>query len=421
MPSGQDDARFAAAVETGDTGLPLDAALRRQLEIVGMLRSAGEALGPTAEESARMKDELFAAIAEQDAAPVETVGSEIAGLAGLPTDSAAPEPEVTPAPTGRSRRRKDRLASVIPIGGGKHRIPQTAPAAPTGSLARRFVLVSSAAAALIVALSSTGLVLSRDALPGDALYAMKRSAESASLNLTFGTAEKALKHLEFASIRLDEVQHLVSSAGNGGADPVLVADTLGEFDTQARTGSQMLLSIAGRGDATQLGTLRQWADTQSARLSTIVPMLPAAARGDGGESLTLLNRMQGRADALNARIACQQMTSTVTDDLGPLPASGRCLPNAQDPTAARSRTPGGTPNDTPSETAQAPDAGSDPQLLPNDPAVPDLPLLPEDPALQVPNGDPNASVPTSPPGSPQQRLPEISLPPLLPGLPGFTI
>jgi hypothetical protein len=406
-------------VETGDAGLPLDAALRRQLEIVGMLRSAGDGMSPTAEESDRMKDRLFAAIAAE---PVEAVGSDIAGLAGLPTDPAAPEPEITPTPAGKPRRsRKDRLAPIIPIGGGKHRVADGAPAAPTGSLARRFVFVSSAAAALIVALSSTGMVLSRDALPGDALYAMKRSGESASLNLTFGNAQKALKHLEFAAIRLDEVQHLVSGAGSGGANPVLVADTLREFDTQARTGSRMLLIAAGQGDTAQLGTLQQWADTQAARLSTILPMLPVSARSDGGDSLTLLNRMQGRADALKVRQACQPMTASVIDDLGPLPSAGRCLPNSQDPTAARTATPGGTPGNAPSNTPGTPDA-QDRQLLPNDPSVPDLPpLLPEDPPLQVPNGDPNARVPASPPDGSQQRLPEISLPPLLPGLPGFTI
>ncbi len=424
MPAdqGPEEARFAAAVETGTPGMPLDAALRRQLEIVGMLRSTAQATGPTAAESARMKERLFASITADAAESVESVGAEIAGLARLgsqpPAEADAPQ---TKQPAGRSRRgRRDRLAPVIPIGGGKHRIPDGAPAATTGSLARRFVLVSSAAAALIVALSSTGMVLSRDALPGDALYAMKRSAESASLNLTFGTTEKALKHLEFASIRLDEVQHLINASGSGGADPALVSQTLREFDTQARTGSSMLLSVAGQGDAAQLATLRRWADTQAARLGTMVPMLPTAAQADGGDALTLLNRMQGRADALNVRLACQQVTSTVTDDLGPLPASGRCVPNTQDPAAARSSAPGGAPGQLPTDTSSTPSVESDPNLLPADPAVPDLPLLPEETPLQVP-GDPNAGVPASPPGAPQQRLPEISLPPLLPGLPGLTL
>jgi hypothetical protein len=218
---------------------------------------------------------------------------------------------------------------------------------------------------------------------------------------------------------LDEVQHLISGAGSGGTNPTLVADTLHEFDTQARTGSQMLLAAAGQGDTAQLGTLQQWADTQAARLSTIVPMLPDAARAGGGDSLTLLNRMQGRADALKVRLACQQVASPAADDLGPLPSAGRCLPNAQHPNTARSRTSSGNQAGTPSET---PEVGSQPRILPSEPAVPELPpLLPEQAPVQVPSGNPNAGVPASPPNSPQQRLPEISLPPLLPGLPGFTI
>src|SRR5262249_32793375 len=66
----------------------------------------------------------------------------------------------------------------------------------------RLVVAAAAALCLLMSLSGMSLLLSRDALPGDALYSFKRTAESAELGLAFGDQPKALKHLEFASTRV---------------------------------------------------------------------------------------------------------------------------------------------------------------------------------------------------------------------------
>src|SRR4051812_24467473 len=69
----------------------------------------------------------------------------------------------------------------------------------------RLVVAAAAALCLLMSLSGMSLLLSRDAVPGDALYSFKRTAESAELGLTFGDQPKALKHLEFASARINEI------------------------------------------------------------------------------------------------------------------------------------------------------------------------------------------------------------------------
>ncbi|MBW3653137.1 MAG: cobalamin biosynthesis protein [Actinobacteria bacterium] len=87
----------------------------------------------------------------------------------------------------------DRVEVRGPLGGG------ASPDATTITRAVRLSKVVGAAVAvlaLVGSLAGMSLLLARDALPGDALYGFKRTAEAASLGLTFGDESKALKHLE---------------------------------------------------------------------------------------------------------------------------------------------------------------------------------------------------------------------------------
>ena len=235
---------------------------------------------------------------------------------------------------------------------------------------RRAALLGAAAAAALVALAGTGTFASRDALPGDPMYGVKRVAESTGYALTFGEQAKARRHLEQAQRRLDEVEGLVSrdqgtQAGVAPADPTeqqLVRSTMQEFDSNANEGSRLLLSGPAP-DAAQVDDVRQWATEQSARLSGMRSAIPAQDKAD--ESLALLNRLLGEADALQ-KASCDPAAGPCPTGRDGEPAEGdsengqTLVPDATvpGPTESRSTTRGGGsgPADDPADD-DAPSVG----------------------------------------------------------------
>ncbi|MDQ3825674.1 MAG: DUF5667 domain-containing protein, partial [Actinomycetota bacterium] len=125
----------------------------------------------------------------------------------------------------------------------------------------RLVVAAAAALCLLMSLSGMSLLLSRDAVPGDALYTFKRTAESAELGLTFGDQPKALKHLEFASARVNEIEIMADqadSAGNWSAGQAKFLRALDDFDSDATAGSRLLTGLALSGQPSSLPALRGW-------------------------------------------------------------------------------------------------------------------------------------------------------------------
>jgi hypothetical protein len=205
----------------------------------------------------------------------------------------------------------------------------------------RLVAAAAAAAAVLVALGGLSLVLSKDALPGDPLYAVKRAGESATLGLTFGQQAKAEKHLEFAGNRLNELARLRDSGG--GSDDYLTG--LADFESDARAGVAQLTELAAQnGSAAQLTRLTTWARERGAELATESTTIPSAVAGRFNDVQSLLAAIQTRVTDLTGRMDCYRITSGFSDDLGALPAQGDC-----------ERRP--APHPTPS-TSPAPPTGS---------------------------------------------------------------
>ncbi|HWM03401.1 MAG TPA: DUF5667 domain-containing protein [Actinophytocola sp.] len=295
---------------------------------------------------------------------------------------------------------------------------------PLSGARGRFAVAAVAVLALVGSLAGMSLLLARDALPGDALYGVKRTAEAASLGLTFGDESKALKHLEFASARVGEIETLARRYPDRDSAPVggyLTALT--DFDNDAAAGSRQLIATATSTDGRQLDALRSWAEQQASRLTAVTPRLPAAARNRETASLALLDKIATRAGALYARMECGQITSGSTDDIGALPARGVCVrPTGTTPDP---NGPGGTrpPDGDSSVQPTVPPSVPDPQQ-----PTPGLPPLPPVGVTVPPaTGSPD-STGTPPPGEEEDPsielplpLPGISVPPLLPGLPGIGI
>lgn len=278
-----------------------DRNLQRDLAVVTALRQAGPALDPSPAERDRMRQRImteFPSVVHEGNSPV--------------------------LPLHASRR---------------HRwVPD--------QTRSRVAVAAAAALCLFMSLSGMSVLLSRDAVPGDALYGFKRTAESAELGLTFGDQPKALKHLEFASSRVDELATMAqqaNAAGNWSTGSHNFIQALDDFDSDAGAGARLLTGLALHGQPSSLSSLRSWAQEQKNRLAALRSDLPArtGARLDG--TLGLLDRIMVRASDLSERSNCITITSGNRDDLGLLPARQACRPIPVDGTSSAAPLPSVAP------------------------------------------------------------------------------
>ncbi|MCK2236717.1 MULTISPECIES: DUF5667 domain-containing protein [unclassified Crossiella] len=264
---------------------------------------------------------------------------------------------------------------------------------------RRFAVALAACVALIASVTGMSVLLSRDAVPGDALYAVKRSAESAELGLIFREHPRAFKHLEFADSRVTELGALLDRPGAPVAD---FARALADFESDAAAGSRLLTELGADTDDQLFAALADWTTREISRLRTASVALPPAARQRLEVTMALLERIRQRASELRQRAGCLTITSGAADDIGALPATERCVP-----VPAREVSP------LPSTGASGRAVVSSPTSTP---AVADTPAR-----------TPSRHTPAPPPiPLPQPSLPQVSTPPpvevpapptgLLPGL-----
>jgi Domain of unknown function (DUF5667) len=208
----------------------------------------------------------------------------------------------------------------------------------------RLVVAAAAALCLLMSLSGMSVLLSRDALPGDALYNFKRTAESAELGLTFGDQPKALKHLEFAAARVSEIEimtDLAASTGDWSGGQGKFVRALDDFDSDVTAGARLLTALAAEGQRDSLPGLRNWIQQQNARLETVRSTLPLPTSARLGGTLRLLDRVVARTSALTERSNCVTITSGTRDDLGLLPAKDACKPVPVDGASSTAPLPAG--------------------------------------------------------------------------------
>jgi len=214
MPSGgQDSERFAAAVDFGaDAVPPGDEQLRRELDVVALLRESRATASPDADASARMRARVMAAAATMLQAPNETSTGNSAAttVTAMVTERPSFEDAPTMVDTPIIEAIEDEepaeaeRSNVVAIGKarGRHRFPTSKAPSPQ----RRGLLgISAAAALMVLAVTGGGAMFSQDALPGDSLYGVKQTTESALVGLTPGQGNKAQRQLDYAATRIDEV------------------------------------------------------------------------------------------------------------------------------------------------------------------------------------------------------------------------
>jgi Domain of unknown function (DUF5667) len=222
--------------------------------------------------------------------------------------------------------------------------------APSRGRARGAIIVAVAVGAIAVSGMSTA---SENAMPGDALYGVKRSTEKAQLALAGSEVTRGQLYLQFASTRLAEAEMLRE-------DGAAFSAALGEMDADTRAGTKLLTTAAvQRHDAAALDALTRFATVQGGRIQGVEHELPAAQQQRARESLTLLAAVKKRAAELRPVLRCGTSGTASDDSLGPVP--GPCGNAARRPIGAGATNSGATNAAAPGTHASSgavPDAGT---------------------------------------------------------------
>jgi hypothetical protein len=168
--------------------------------------------------------------------------------------------------------------------------------ATTRSRRDRRVALAAGAVALVGATSSMA-VAAQSALPGDALYPIKRVLESAETSIASDDSARAEKVIDNATGRLAEAEAL--SLRNSAESQAALPDTLDDFVTQANQAGGLLLDeYADSGDAAHITELRTFISTSLDRLANLDAQLPATLRDELVKAVDALLALDMRALAV---------------------------------------------------------------------------------------------------------------------------
>ncbi|MET8360862.1 DUF5667 domain-containing protein [Micromonospora sp. NPDC005171] len=178
--------------------------------------------------------------------------------------------------------------------------------------ARGAILVGIAAGAIAVSGISAA---SENAVPGDALYGMKRSTERAQLALASSDISRGQLFLDFARTRVGEAAKL-------RGDRIGYSAVLDDMDADSRQGVRLLTSAAvQRAEPGSLDTLNTFVSSQRRAVRGLLDGSTRVDRDRTHRSLLLLDSIRERSDDLRAAIACGLPAPTASDALGPAPSS----------------------------------------------------------------------------------------------------
>ncbi|MFE9653937.1 DUF5667 domain-containing protein [Micromonospora sp. NPDC006431] len=252
--------------------------------------------------------------ADDELAPLVAVGQRLAtdrpavevdpdfraGLRAMLVATAEREGVGTPAQAGTAPASTGARGSLLPAATGRR------------IRARGAILVGVAAGA--VALSGISFA-SENALPGDALYGMKRSTERAQLALTSSDISRGQLFLDFARTRLDE-------AATVHGDRFGFSTVLDDMDADTRQGIRLLTTVAAqRSDPAPLDAIDAFLTGQRHAVSGLLDRVDHTYQDRTRRSLALLDVVGRRADGLRAAIACGLPAPAASDALGPAPVS----------------------------------------------------------------------------------------------------
>ena len=270
----------------------------------------------------RRRAELFARALDGHAAPADARLQELLDTA----TRLAAVPLVRPRAEFRDSLRArlmEAAAAELPAQAAA-RATETAPEVGTGSgpthrgvvtdeprAARRRRRLVAVATGLVIIGGGTGVAAaSEQALPGDMLYPVKRTLESAEIGIAQGDASEGRAVLERATTRLDEVQALSADLAVGGPTPdgsdiSGVESALNDFTADASTGgSRLLQAYAENHDPADLRALRDFTADSHRVLTGLSGTLPPQAQSLVSAADDTLVRLD-----TTAKMACPDCTA----------------------------------------------------------------------------------------------------------------
>ena len=163
---------------------------------------------------------------------------------------------------------------VAPAAGSRDEVTTRLTIAPRRTRRERRVGIALGAVAIIGATTSMA-VASQSAIPGDALYPVKRAIENTHTGFSVGDDAKGETLLGNASGRLDEVNRLTQQSD---PDATLVTNTLNTFSDQATEAGDLLLNdYEQHGDEGSIVALQDFTADSMNVLAGLQPTIPTAA------------------------------------------------------------------------------------------------------------------------------------------------
>jgi Domain of unknown function (DUF5667) len=242
---------------------------------------------------ARRRAEEFAAAVDGVAESSATRDREITtllGLVGAMRDQQLLEPRADFVSDLRGRLMLEAETALKP------ETPTLAlPVRQRGRRERR--LVAAASAFVLIGGTTTMAAAAQSALPGEALYPIKRGIEQAEAGLSTSAAGKGENLLAQASHRLTEVRGLVESDSLGSVPQVPA--TLAAFSSSATEGSELMFaSFRETADPESIVAVRSFTSQGIATLEALAPAVPAEAQDELAAAAILLHEIDSEAAAL---------------------------------------------------------------------------------------------------------------------------
>jgi hypothetical protein len=152
------------------------------------------------------------------------------------------------------------------------------------------VAVASTMAASMV--GTTGVaVAAQEALPGDALYGVKKATESLRLSLAGDQVAAGRLELRFAEERLEEV--VAGSQDQRVPSSEALIDALTEMDVRSLSGAEELIRVGERDDRPELfEEVADFTERQASTLANAYDALPSDVKPHAEDSLSVLRRIR---------------------------------------------------------------------------------------------------------------------------------
>ena len=212
------------------------------------------------------------ALSPRDAAAIGPMLEVVAGMRAVTPPS--PRPEFVA--DLRERLMTEAETALVPIDTATEERLRLAPAEPAVRRRERRLATVLGGAALLGAVASVE-VAAQGALPGEALYPVKRAVEDVRTDATTDDVTRATRLLESATHRLEEIDALARDGSP--ADVAALPGTIAAFSEQAGEAGELLLDDhRSTGRPSSITPLRHFTGESMTTLTRLEATLPDGAR-----------------------------------------------------------------------------------------------------------------------------------------------